>query len=260
LGLRWGITIPEPEVLEKIQHHLIGFLPPNQSINAKQFVDLATDSVEMVLKKNKIPVLSVGTGFYLKAFLTGIQELPYSNINDRKKIEEMLPIERLELLRTIDPKALTKIHPNDTYRIVRALELGLKGVKWSDFDHVSNFGFMNRKDLEWSGFFIEWDRENLYKRIDQRAKIIIDKGLVDETKELVSNWGLEAPALNSLGYNFALEFIDRKISFDTLIEKFSQCHRNYAKKQITWFKKEKNLVHLHWKKILSVFKKLEIYG
>lgn len=239
---------------------MIDFINPDETLNAREFILLAQKHVKEILKREKIPVLTSGTGFYLKAFLMGMYEVPNVDPLLRTKAESMEKNERYEELKRMDPEAASKLNPNDEYRVVRALEVNLSGVRWSERKVEEEEGFFFQKGIRWSGIFLDWSREELYARINQRSEMILESGFIEETEKVKSAYGEDCPALNSLGYNFGLEIINGTISLERLKEKFAQCHRNYAKKQITWFKKEKYLAPNSWSTALTILKKIETYG
>lgn len=256
--LEIGTAKPDSNLRSHIVHRLIDFLEPGEKISAASFVRLANKEVEDVFSKKKIPIITCGTGFYLKAFLYGMYEIPPANEEIRKKLESLSKDERWNMLKEFDPDAVIKINFNDDYRVIRALETyQLSGKRWSELKERSEDGFISRRDIEIKGIFIEWNRDKLYERINKRAKYIVDNGLLDETKLVAERFGMNCPALNSLGYNFALENIYGSLSLDSLYEKFAQSHRNYAKKQITWFKKEEAIQPLSWNETLDVLKNIE---
>lgn len=252
-----GTAKPEKEILEKIPHHLVDFLDPSQRVSAGYFVDLATQAIEDIYSRGKIPIITCGTGFYLKAFLYGMYPVPEIKPEVREKLESMSREERWKRLQEVDLTSSETIAYADDYRVIRALEVFLSGgVKWSELKENKNDGYLAREKLEVVGILISRERPELYERINRRCLKMIDEGILAETKEVVSKFGEEAPALNSLGYNFALAYINGKMSMESFSEEFARSHRNYAKKQITWFKKEEILKPMSWNDALELIKKI----
>jgi tRNA dimethylallyltransferase len=252
-----GTAKPEKAVLEHITHHLVDFLAPNETINAASFIALAEQAVEGIYLRGKIPILTCGTGFYLKAFLYGMYPVPQVNPETRTQLESLSREERWNLLQEVDRETSLVINANDDYRVVRALEVFQSGgVKWSELKENKNDGYLTKGKLEVAGIFIQRERSELYDRINLRCKMMIDSGILEETKEVLKDFGEEAPALNSLGYNFALDYIKGRISMESFLEEFSRSHRNYAKKQVTWFKKEEILKATDWKTALEQIKNI----
>ena len=192
--------------------------------------------MDHILLKNKIPLITCGTGFYLKAFLYGMNDYPEISPDIKNKILQMGKLQKIETLESLDPERFREIHTNDEYRLDRALEIALIGEKWHSRSPMG--GYLQKSDIEWTGLYLDGSRGDLYRRIDMRSEKMIVSGLLEETQAVMEEYGEFCPALNSLGYNFAVENIQGKITLECLKEKFSQSHRNYAKRQITWFKKE----------------------
>jgi tRNA dimethylallyltransferase len=186
-------------------------------------------------------------------------EFPEVSQNTKNTISQLNREEKLFQLQSLDPLRYGELNPNDIYRIERALEIALEGGKWHDYATPSG-GFLQNPWVDWVPLYINSPREDLYQRINQRSEWMIQNGLLEETKNVIENYGEEFFALNSLGYNFAVEIIHGKITLECLKEKFSQSHRNYAKKQITWFKKETFLKPVLWNEALSLLKKIEFQG
>ncbi len=252
-----GTAKPDKLILEQIRHHLVDFLTPSERLNAALFTKLAELALEDIYERNKIPIITCGTGFYLKAFLYGMYPVPEIKPDVRSKLESISREERWKLLQEVDPKTSEQVSFADDYRVVRALEVFQSGgIKWSELKENKNDGFLAKGKLEVTGIFIHRDRRELYERINQRCNLMMHSGLFEETREVVAEYGENAPALNSLGYNFALDYIKGKMSMESFLEEFSRSHRNYAKKQITWFKKEEVLQEMDWNTALEQIKKI----
>lgn len=214
--------------------------------------------MDHILLKNKIPLITCGTGFYLKAFLYGMNDYPEISPDIKNKILQMGKLQKIETLESLDPERFREIHTNDEYRLDRALEIALIGEKWHSRSPMG--GYLQKSDIEWTGLYLDGSREDLYRRIDMRSEKMIVSGLLEETQAVMEEYGEFCPALNSLGYNFAVENIQGKITLECLKEKFSQSHRNYAKRQITWFKKETFLKSCTSLEAYSFLKNIEPYG
>lgn len=252
-----GTTAPTPEECSTIRHWLIGFLNANESINANQFSLLARNAIADIQSRGKIPFLMGGTGFYLRAFLLGMYPVP-TVPKETKDYVFTLPLEeaRSQLLAK-DPKAMESLSDQDGYRIKRALEVVLTGVLWSDVSKETVGGFWkDNPEVKIVGHWLDWPREILYQRINTRVEMIIS-GMLEETKEVVSKYGPDCPGLRTLGYNFALAFLNGMIDSNTFIEQLAQSHRNYAKRQITWFKKESFLSPISYDAAVQLYTNIE---
>lgn len=255
--LEVGTAKPDSVIRGKINHHLIDYLEPSERINAAKNAALAKIAVNEIFERGKIPVLTAGTGFYLRAFLYGMFDVVEVSEEVKSYYKSLTREERWKLLSEKDREAIEKVSYNDDYRISRALEILHTGLKWSSLKENRDDGFLSTANLEVTGIFIEWERNELYSRINDRCKVISSSGLFEETKEVVSKYGEDAPALNSLGYNFALDYIRGLHNLDTFYELFARSHRNYAKKQITWFKKDSLLKKYDWQTALRLLKNIE---
>lgn len=234
-----GTAAPTKEQQLKIRHHLVEVLSPKESIDAGFYNRMAEEALQKVLNSGKIPVFTVGTGFYLKAFLFGMFPVPEISVSVRERVLSMNLEEKKTLLNDLDPEALDKIFSGDDYRLGRALEVNLMGEKWSRLKIDPNTSAIYKYDLEIRlGIFLDLDRKELYERINLRAKQMIDLGMADEAWKIRERYGESCPGLKSLGYNFALENKKGNSNVETFLADLSQSHRNYAKRQITWFRKE----------------------
>ncbi len=252
-----GTAKPEKPILDQIPHHLVDFLDPDKKVNAAYFVSLANQALEDIYFRGKIPILTCGTGFYLKAFLYGMYPVPEIKPEIRERLESLSREERWNRLQEVDSASAITISYADDYRVVRALEVFESGgVKWSELKENKNDGYLAQRKLEVTGILISRQRDELYDRINRRCVKMIQEGILEETKEVVSLYGEQASALNSLGYNFALAYINGKMSMESFSEEFARSHRNYAKKQITWFKKEEILKPMDWNSALEIIKKI----
>lgn len=249
--LELGTAKPTKEEREKIFHHLIDFLEPTQTINAKEFSNMAEACIQKIWSKGKIPILTVGTFFYLKAFLYGMFVVPEISLQVRKQVQEMSLPQKWETLKTLDEPSARMIHPNDDYRLTRALEVTLSGKKWSEASCVREMGFLEKHRPKVFGYYLFRERTELYERINARAKTIFESGIERETELVMKKFGENCPALETLGYSFVIQYLKGEISKENALELFARAHRNYAKRQITWFKQNS------W---LTVHTKEEIYS
>ncbi|TGN06803.1 tRNA (adenosine(37)-N6)-dimethylallyltransferase MiaA [Leptospira ilyithenensis] len=253
-----GTTSPTKEERDHIPHWVVGILTADKSPNAKQYSTWARDAILSIWNKNKTPFLVCGTGFYLRAFLMGM--FPVPNVpQDTKDFAQNLPLsEAVLLLKEKDPKAFRNISETDGYRIRRALEVVLTGVLWSEVSSRTTGGFLEEfPDLKPKAVWLDWPRADLYARIETRVPGLLKDGMLEESKLVLEKYGPDCPGLHSLGYNFALDFLYGKIDFNTLLERLAQSHRNYAKRQITWFRKDPLLVPMSWDSAFKEFTKID---
>lgn len=250
-----GTTQPNEKEQSQIKHHLIGFVSPTETLDAKRFSDLAKEAVRNIWNQNKVPILSAGTGFYLRAFLVGMFDAPPIPSSLQSELQSRNYEDLRSELKSLDPIAESKISPNDLYRVRRALAVTKTGVKWSDVEKQITGGFLEEYDIEIEGIFLSWDRKVLIQRIESRAEKILES-MSTEAWNVLQTYGRDCAGLNVLGYNFALDYKEGRISLKKFFENLTQSHRQYAKKQTTWFMKEPLVNPLSWDQALQ---KLKIY-
>lgn len=224
-----GTAKPSAQVQEKVTHHLIDILNPDEPFTAKEYKILAEEKALDVIKRGRIPLFVGGAGFYLKAISNPISDLPEgrSDIQDQPAAYRTL-IEK-------DPALSDKIHPNDLYRISRALFLLEKGILPSRAFEVRNDS-EKIFDIEWMG--IAWERDDLRKRIEQRIKLMFEAGLLDETKQVLEKFPNARLRLErSIGYQECVRVLSKELSVAQAMEESTIHTHQYAKRQRTWFRK-----------------------
>lgn len=255
-----GTAAPETYIQQAIPHHLVEFIEPNQSFSAGQFVKMAEACLLDIQTRNKIPILCGGTGFYLKAFYTGMfYEEDLIPLEKKREIEEYLQSltkeERLQRLKKIDPQSIDTIitgkgiiHPNDEYRIFRSLELYYTTGKTLRM-HYCDF----HETIKWNieGIFIVPDIPQWEKNLQIRAENMIQQGFIQEAIEIFKSYN-ECPALKTPGYRETYDLYKQykdKILYDDSLKKeikdiLYRTHKQYGKAQIKWFKKDRVLKHV----------------
>jgi len=233
-----GTAKPGRELRERLPHHLIDVVPPSHQFNAGEFVKAAERLVAQISALGRVPVVCGGTAFYITSLLHGLPESPKGNRETRIRLKEMARTQghdaMVRLLRERDPEAAERIHPGDTYRIMRALE-----VLESSGESVFSFRWPQtlRKDFQFLLLGLHRSRDELYKRIDRRVEEMFSKGLVDEVKTLLSlGYGPEDPGMKGIGYR---EILATRSGCQTLADARSLIKRNsrrYAKRQLTFFR------------------------
>ncbi|TGL44661.1 tRNA (adenosine(37)-N6)-dimethylallyltransferase MiaA [Leptospira perdikensis] len=252
-----GTTAPTIKESSYIRHSLVGILNADESVNASQFSLWARAAIEDITSRGKIPFLIGGTGFYLRAFLLGMYPVPNVPKETKNYVLDLSLEKATAELSAKDPKALASLSPQDGYRIKRALEVVLTGVLWSEVSKETVGGYLNDyPDVQLIGHWLDWPRDILYKRINHRVEEIAT-GMLAETKEVISLYGPDCPGLRTLGYNFALAFLNGMIDSNTFIEQLAQSHRNYAKRQITWFKKDPLLSPISFEAAVQLFTNID---
>lgn len=245
-GLNIGTAKPTAEEMAGIPHHLINVADPREKFSVHDFETLALPIVEEILARGKTPVLCGGTGFYMNALLfrsgfghVAADEAVRSRYEDiaREKGKEALH----ELLRTCDPESADRLHPNDVKRVVRALEIfELTGTK------KSAQADSREPRYPYEAFALDYPREELYERIARRTQAMLGAGLVDEVRGLLAAGVPEdAQCMQGIGYKEVVECLKNNDLQSTMFDIILKNTRNYAKRQLTFFKRMPNL---HWLK------------
>ena len=237
-----GSAKPTQDELSQARHHLIDYVNPDEPYNVSRFVNDCHQTISEIRKRDKIPLLVGGTGLYFQALECGMFAQPEID----KSIRESLRNEAAENgthelygeLITIDPESAARIHENDTYRILRALEIFRStGKTWSKYieEHrEEQEKASNRRKLLKVG--LDRDREQLYQRINSRVEVMIELGLVDEVKKLLAMGYPETlSSMQSLGYRHVTTFLAGEWTWEKTLELLARDTRRYAKRQFTWF-------------------------
>ncbi len=237
-GFDIGTAKPTKEEQEIVKHHLIDVVEPEVDYSVADYVDLASEKIKEIQAKGKIPIVAGGTGLYFRILLENYA-LPRieANIDLRKELEKLDTDALYNELLKLDPKSAETIHKNNRVRVIRALEVTKSLNK--PFSEVAGLK-ENEYDVEWIFPEIE-SREVLYDRINRRVDVMIEDGLVEETKYLLNKHGRIKNLINTIGYQEIISYFDGLCSIDEAKEQIKQNTRRYAKRQLTWFRKNPNL-------------------
>jgi tRNA dimethylallyltransferase len=239
-----GTAKPGLEERKKILHHLIDIVNPDEYFSAADFSTKAREAIKNILGRGKEPIVVGGSGLYLRALFKGIFKGPGKDEKLRSKLKKRAEESGIESLHRElekkDPEAAKKIGPHNLVRIFRALEVyELTGKKISDLQREGEYP---PEEYDFVKIGLELDREQLYLRIEQRVEQMIIAGLVDEVKNLKEKgYDLRFAPLKTFGYKEIFQYQEGKISLDQAKEKIKLETRHYAKRQITWFKKEEGI-------------------
>ncbi len=255
-----GTAKASPDEQAQAVHHMIDFVDPKENYDVAQFKEQATNLIKDISSRGKLPIVVGGTGMYIESLLYPF-EFCNSEKNEqirnsyKKLLEEKGNQYVYDLLVKIDPKTAQKLHPNDTKRVIRALEIyDTTGIPKSEQvqEKIS--------DYDYKLLFLNTDREVLYDRINKRVDIMLYEGLENEVKSLVAE-GItkDNQCFQGIGYREFFDFFDNKISYDELVNKIKQDSRNYAKRQITWFRHMKNAEEVDIKNLDDIIKSVEIW-
>ena len=250
-----GTAKPTEEEMQGIPHHLIGFVEPDKRYSVAEFKKDAEAAIEEIIAKGKTPIVVGGTGLYVDSLIYGIE---YQDIEldekYRQELENRVYSEGLEKLyeeaQQIDHQAMEKISHNDKKRILRVLEIYKATGKSKTEQEIESR--KNGVKYDYKVFAINWDREILYERINKRVDIMIEQGLIQEVKELLEKYDKFPTAMQGLGYKEVVEYLQGEATREEMIEKIKMETRRYAKRQITWFKKNKQTIWIGAKDIQKI--------
>lgn len=226
---------------ELVKHHLIDIFEPTESFSVGDFKELATKKIHEIWAKKKLPIVVGGTGFYIESLL-----FPYSfgnctqNLEVREKYNKLLEEKGKDFvfnaLKKVDPVSAQKLHPNDTKRVIRALEIYETTGKPKSQQNTQKVSEYDYKLL-----LLNCDRSTLYDRINKRVDTMLESGLESEVKNLIqSGLNRQNQSMQGIGYKEFFDFFENKLTYEQTVDKIKQNSRNYAKRQRTWFRHMQN--------------------
>jgi len=240
-----GTAKPGPAERARVPHHLFDCVDPKSHVTAGEYARMARQVLTDIRTRGNLPIVVGGSGLYLRALLAGLFPGPERSEKLRTRLRERASHKGSgylhRLLHRLDPPAAARIHPNDRAKLIRAIEVCLTSRQ-----RLSELWEHGRAGLE--GFRVlrlglNPDRKALYHRINQRAAAMFASGLVEETRQLVERYGVGAYACGALGYKQAIARIRGELDDASALQAAQQAHRNYAKRQMTWFRREPGV---HW--------------
>lgn len=239
-----GTAKPSPEERSRAPHHLLDILSPEEQMTAGEYARVGRDTLAEIKSRGRMPIVVGGTGFYLKALLEGLFEGPERSDELRTRLRDIESRKGAahvhRILQRLDRSAADRIHPNDVPKVIRAIEVCLQARR-----PMTELWQAGRDPLQ--GFRIlriglNPERNALYTRINERCARMFELGLIEETDRLMQKYP-NAPALASLGYKQAAQFLRGEINRKLALWAAQQGHRNYAKRQLTWFRRDPDV---HW--------------
>lgn len=244
-GFEIGTAKPSREERVSVPHHLIDVAAPDAEFTAGEYARAARQALREITSRNHLPIVVGGTGLYLTALLEGLFPGPQRSEELRERLRAKAlrrgPEHLHKILARIDARAAEAIHPNDAAKAIRAIEVSLAAKQpmteaWKQGrDPLTGYRILR--------IGLDPERQRLYERINLRAAAMFENGLIEETRSLLAKYGDErtAPALKSLGYRQAVQVVRGELTLEAAVAAAQQGHRNYAKRQKTWFRRETNV-------------------
>lgn len=242
-----GTAKPTVEEMQGIKHYLLDFIYPNERYSVADYKKDAKKAIRKILAEGKVPIVVGGTGLYVDSL---IYEIEYPDIEFDEKyrrfLEEQVEKKGLQYLYEqaikIDPEATNKISQNDKKRILRILEIyHVTGKNKTEQEKESR---KNEPEYDYKVFALNWDRDVLYKRINLRVDKMIKQGLVQEVEKILKEYKEFPTAMQGLGYKEVVQYLRGEMSKEEMIEKIKMETRRFAKRQLTWFRKNKQTIWL----------------
>ena len=246
-GMDIGSAKITKEEMAGVPHYLVDVLEPEEDFNVVRFQNMAKDAAAEIWSKGKIPLVVGGTGFYIQALLYNIDftendgDESYRRELEKKASDEQGALELYEMLRNTDPKSAQEIHPRNIKRIIRALEFYRQtGKEISEHNEIQR---QKESPYNYAYFVLNDERGRLYERIDRRVDLMMEQGLLEEVRALRER-GVrkDSTAMQGLGYKELYAYLDGEYPLDEAVRIIKRDTRHFAKRQITWFKREKNVV------------------
>ncbi len=243
-----GTAKPTRVQLQMAPHHFIDIRDPDEYCSAGQFSREARQCIDEIFSRSRQPIVVGGSGLYIRALVDGLFSPRISDETIKENLRQQLRgsgIAKLyEQLMTVDPVTASRLHPTDTQRILRALEVcQITGRPFSEFLEMSP----QPADFEPVFIGLTMERQALYERIDQRVDDMLANGFLDEIRDLQRRgYGLHLNSLQTVGYKEAFIFLQNELSYQEMVRLMKQKSRNYAKRQLTWFRRDSRISWIEW--------------
>ena len=243
-----GTAKPTKEEMQGIKHYMIDIISPDERYSVADYKKEAKKAIKEIISKGKVPIVVGGTGLYVDSLIYEI-DYPKNKFDEkyREELEREVEERGLEALyekaKEIDEEAIKKISPNDKKRILRILEIyHATGKNKTEQEKESR---KNEPEFDYKVFALNMDREKLYDKINKRVDIMIDNGLIEEVENIYRKYNRFPTAMQGLGYKEVVDYIEKRLTKEEMIEKIKQETRRYAKRQLTWFRKNKETIWLN---------------
>ena len=246
-GMTIGTAKPTPEEMDGVPHHMIDVADPGETFSVSRYVELADPMLQDILSRGKTCVIVGGTGLYVDSLIAGRSFAPFPETGKRQELEALAAEQGidavLDILRRHDPDSAARLHPSDQRRIIRAAEVWLETGKTITQHNRETQAVPPKYTPLWLGLDFT-DRAELYARIDRRVDLMMADGLIEEIQSLLHNGTPPtATALQAIGYKEPMAALRGEMTMAEAVDKIKQESRRYAKRQLTWFRRNKDI---HW--------------
>ncbi len=254
-----GSAKPEHSEQQQAPHYMIDVADPDEPFDAAAYARMARAGIDQILDQGRLPVVVGGTGFYIKALLHGLFPAKPADAAVRDRLHKEAAEKGIhwlyDRLRQADPAAAERIHPNDTYRVIRALEVcELTGRPMSAYQAAHGFSEQPFAPLK---FCLYMEREALYERINRRVAAMVAAGLLEEVKSLLERgYSPDLKPMQSLGYRHMLDYLSARLDWPEAVDQLKKDTRRYAKRQLTWFRKDPEMIWKTPDEKLSIFERI----
>jgi tRNA dimethylallyltransferase len=248
--LNIGTAKPDKQELQRIQHHFINYIQPDEEYNVSRYESDGLKMIEDILSRGQIPIVVGGSGLYIQAIVDGIFNAVDTDVEYRSELKENRDKFGNQFLydelKKVDPKSASKMLPQNWKRVMRALEVyHLTGKPIWYFQKE----YKRKSDISFFQFGLEWQRDILYQNINKRVDEMFEAGFVDEVQKILAmGYSQNLNSLNTVGYKEIISYLENEISLERTIELIKRNTRHYAKRQITWFRKD---ARIKWLEINS---------
>jgi tRNA dimethylallyltransferase len=242
-----GTAKPTTQERARVVHHMVDFVQPDKPFDAAQYAEMAREKIIELDRQGITPIVVGGTGLYIKALLHGLFDDRVSDPQIRRRLKSEAGDHGIrslyDRLSSLDPDTAERLHPNDSYRILRALEV-IEATGQAISRHHLKHGFFDRP-FESLKIGLNLDRAILYERINRRVDVMISAGFLDEVKSLLARgYAANLKPMQSIGYRHMVDYIEGRLSWAECIQTLKRDHRRYAKRQLTWFRADPEII---WK-------------
>jgi len=248
-GMDIGTAKPSAEERARVPHHLIDIIQPDQPFSAADFAEAADAAIRDINARGKRPIVAGGTGLYIRSLLKGLVDSPAGTNEVRQdlmaEVRERGNLAMLEELRRVDPELAGRIHPNNLVRVIRALEVfRTTGIPLSRYQQAHAFSEQRYRSLQVG---IQVERPLLYSRIDERVNRMMEQGLLQEVQQLLNaGFGSELKAMRAIGYKEMTAHLAGEYTLDEAVRLIKRDTRHYAKRQLTWFNADQDILWLEY--------------